>query len=143
MTTAREISDRYTEAVNAHDAEAIAALYEDGAALSDPTGEFTGREAIIGYWRTYFDAFPDLQARDEHRYDVGDTAMNEWSVTGTHSEPLETPEGAIPATGKRTTLRGCDILTVRDGLIQSHRAYYDQMGFLAQLGLVPDGVTAS
>jgi ketosteroid isomerase-like protein len=53
MTTAREISDRYTEAVNAHDAEAIAALYEDGAALSDPTGEFTGREAIIGYWRTY------------------------------------------------------------------------------------------
>ena len=106
MPTAREISDRYTEAVNAHDAEAIAALYEDGAALSDPMGEFTGREAIVGYWRMYFDAFPDLEARDELKAEDGDTAFNEWSVTGTHSETLETPDGTIPATGSAEPCAG-------------------------------------
>jgi ketosteroid isomerase-like protein len=55
---------------------------------------------------------------------------------------METPEGTIPATGKRVTLRGCDVLTVRDGLIVSHRAYYDQLAFMAQLGLVPEGAAA-
>jgi steroid delta-isomerase-like uncharacterized protein len=143
MATAREISDRYTDAINAHDAEAIAALYEDDAALSDPMGEFRGREAIAGYWQVFFDAFPDLQARDELKAEVGDTAVNEWSSTGTHSGPLETPDGTIPATGRRGAMRGCDLLTVRNGLIHSHRVYYDQLGFLAQLGLVPDGVVAS
>jgi len=52
---------------------------------------------------------------------------------------METPEGTIPATGKRLTLRGADAITVRDGLIRSHRVYYDQLGFMTQLGLVPEG----
>lgn len=142
MPTAREISDRYTEAINAHDVEAIAALYEDGATFSEPAGEFTGREAIVGYWRVFFDAFPDLQGRDDFKAEADDTAINEWSVTGTHSGPLETPEGTIPPTGRRVTMRGCDALTVRDGLIQSHRAYYDQLGMMAQLGLAPAGAAA-
>jgi len=143
MATAREISDRYTDAINAHDAEAIGALYDEGASLSDPTGEFEGREAIAGYWQAFFNAFPDLQARDEFKAEAGDTAINEWRIAGTHSGPLETPEGTIAATGKPHAVRGCDVLTVRNGLIQSHRAYYDQLGFLAQLGLVPEGAAAS
>jgi len=55
---------------------------------------------------------------------------------------LETPEGTIPATGKQATLRGCDAITVRDGRITSHRVYYDQLAFMTQLGLVPEGATA-
>ena len=137
MPTAREVSDRYTDAINAHDEEAIAALYEDGATFSEPGGEFTDREAIAGYWRAFFDAFPDFQGRDDFKAEAGDTAINEWSVEGTHSGPLETPEGTIPATGRRVVVRGCDALTVRGGLIQSHRAYYDQLGLMAQLGVVP------
>lgn len=143
MATAREISDRYTDAINAHDAEAIGAFYDDGAIFSEPAGEFKGREAIVKYWRAFFEAFPDLQGRDEFKAEAGDTAINEWSVAGTHSGPLETPEGTIPATGKRVTLRGCDALTVRNGLIQSHRAYYDQLGMMAQLGLAPEGAAMS
>jgi steroid delta-isomerase-like uncharacterized protein len=142
METAREISDRYTDAINAHDAEAIGAFYEDDATFSVPEGEFKGREAIVKYWRAFIEAFPDLQGRDEFKAEAGDTAINEWSVGGTHSGPLETPEGTIPATGRRVTLRGCDALTVRNGLIQSHRAYYDQLAMMAQLGLVPEVATS-
>ncbi len=143
MAEAREISDRYTDAINAHDADAIGALYADDGVLSDPSGEFRGREAIVQYWERFFTAFPDMNGRDEFTAESGDTAINEWSFSGTNSGPLESPEGTIPATGKRMTLRGCDALTVREGRIQSHRAYYDQLAFMTQLGLVPEGATAS
>ena len=139
MAEAREISDRYTDAINAHDAEAIGALYADDGVFNEPAGEFQGPEAIAEHWGRLFAAFPDLSGGDEFKAESGDTAINEWSVSGTHSGPMETPEGTIPATGKRLTFRGADAMTVRDGLIHSHRGYYDQLGFMTQLGLIPEG----
>lgn len=85
-----------------------------------------------------YPAVPDLNVRDEFKAENGDTAINEWSMSGTNSGPLETPEGIIPATDKLVTLRGRDALTVREGGIRSHRAYYDQLAFMTQLGLVPE-----
>jgi steroid delta-isomerase-like uncharacterized protein len=138
MANARDVSDRYTDLINAHDAEAIGALFADDGVLSDPSGEFRGPEEVVQYWKRFFRAFPDMTGRDEFKAERGDTAINEWSSAGTNSGPLETPEGTIPATGKWGTLRGCDVITVRDGLIQSHRVYYDQLAFMQQLGLVPE-----
>src|SRR5919109_3209022 len=142
MANARQVSDRYTDAINAHDAEAIAALYAEGAGLEEPAGEFKGREAMREYWQRFFVAFPDLEVGDEFKAENGDTAINEWFFSGTNSGPMETPEGPLPATGKRITIRGCDVLTVRGGLIESHRAYYDQLGLMTQLGLVPEEAAA-
>jgi steroid delta-isomerase-like uncharacterized protein len=143
MTEARELSDRQTDLINAHDAQGIGALYADDAVLSDPSGEFQGREAIVKYWEEFFRAFPDLSGSDDFKADTGDTAINEWSASGTNEGPIETPEGTIPATGKRVELRGADAMTVRDGQITSHRVYYDQLAFLTQLGLVPEATAAS
>lgn len=143
MASAREISDRYTDLINAHDAEGIGALFADDGVFNEPAGEFKGREAIVGYWRAMFEAFPDMQGRDEFKAESGDSAINEWSVGGTHSGPFETPEGTVPATGRRVTLRGCDIIAVRDGRIYNQRAYYDQLSLMTQLGLVPEATLAS
>jgi ADP-ribosyl-[dinitrogen reductase] hydrolase len=58
---------------------------------------------------------------------------------GTHTAPLPTPTGEdIPATGKPVRVRACDIATVQNGVITSHRFYFDQMEFLGQLGLLPE-----
>ena len=52
--------------------------------------------------------------------------------------PLETPTGeTIPPTGKQVPVRECDIATVKEDLITSHRFYFDQSEFLEQLGLAP------
>jgi steroid delta-isomerase-like uncharacterized protein len=142
MTEAREVSDRHTDLINAHDAKAIAVLYADDGVLSDPTGEYRGTEAIAQYWEGFFQAFPDLSGSDDFKAESGETAINEWSAAGTNSGPLETPEGTIPATGKHVTMRGCDAMTVRNGRITSHRVYYDQLSFLTQLGLVPETAAA-
>lgn len=142
MAEAREISDRYTDLINEHDAQAIGALFADDGVLVDPSGEYRGREAITQYWQGFFQAFPDITGRDEFEAESGETAINEWSSSGTHEGPLETPEGTIPATGKRLTLRGCDLVTVRDGQITSHRVYYDALSFMTQLGLMPEAAEA-
>jgi steroid delta-isomerase-like uncharacterized protein len=142
MADAREVSDRSTDLINAHDAEGIGALYADDGVFTDPSGEFRGREAIVQYWQGFFQAFPDMVGRDEFKAESGDTAINEWSASGTHQGPLETPEGSIPATGKQITIRGYDVVTVRDGRITSHRAYFDQLSFMAQLGLLPEEAAA-
>jgi steroid delta-isomerase-like uncharacterized protein len=143
MGQAREISDRMTQLISAHDAEGIAALFAEDGVFIDPSGEHRGRDAIIQYWEGFFQAFPDMRGQDDFSAESGDTVMNEWSATGTHSGPLEGPEGTIPATGKEMTMRGADAITVRDGLIQSHRAYFDQLGFMIQLGLIPAGTAVT
>jgi steroid delta-isomerase-like uncharacterized protein len=143
MSDAREVSNRYTDAINAHDAGALAALYADSSGLVEPAGTFMGREAVSEYWSRLFEAFPDVKARDTFKAEKGDTAINEWTLTGTNTGPMETPEGIMPATGKPFTIRGCDVLTVRDGLILEHRAYYDQVAFMSQLGLLPEAVALS
>ncbi len=143
MGQAREISDRVTELINARDAQGIGELFADDGVFVDPTGEYRGRSAIVEYWEGFFAAFPDLEGKDEFTAESGDTAINEWSASGTHTGPLEGPEGTVPATGKRLTVRGADAITVRDGMIQSHRAYYDQMSFMVQLGLVPEGAATA
>lgn len=142
MASAREVSDRYTELINAHDAQAIGELFAEDGVLIDPAGEFRGREAIVGYWQGFFQAFPEMAGEDEFKAEEGDGAINEWTAVGTHDGPLETPEGSIPATGKQVTIRGCDVITVRDGRITSQRVYYDQLSFLTQLGLVSEAAAA-
>jgi steroid delta-isomerase-like uncharacterized protein len=143
MQEAREISDQYTDLMNEHDAAGLAALYADDGTFSDPTGEYRGRDAITEYWDGFLNAFPDMHVQDDFKAESGDTAINEWTISGTQTGPLEGPEGTIPATGKGITLRGVDALTVRDGLIHSHRVYYDQLGFMIQLGLVPERAAAT
>ena len=54
MAEAREVSDRYTDLINAHDSEGLAAFYADDGVLSDPSGEFRGRDAIVEYWQGFF-----------------------------------------------------------------------------------------
>jgi steroid delta-isomerase-like uncharacterized protein len=143
MGQAREISDRYTDLINAHDVQGITALFTEDGVLIDPSGEHRGREAIADYWNGFFQAFPDMQGQDDFKAESGDTAINEWSASGTHTGPLKGPGGTVPATGKTLTIRGCDAISVREGLIESQRVYYDQLGFMIQLGLVPEPAAAA
>jgi hypothetical protein len=67
-------------------------------------------------------------------------AIDEGYIIGSNTGPLPGPSGgSIPATGRQVRVRSCDVVTVKGGLITQHRFYYDQMEFLDQLGLLPQG----
>ena len=141
MGEARDVLDRVTDAVTSGDVEKLRSLYAEDAAIETPDqGTITGRDAIIDWLTAFPKAFPDMSWEPLHEHEAENTAIDEGYVVGTHTGPLEAPTGeSIPATGKRVRVRSVDIATVDSGAVTSHRFYFDQMDFLGQLGLAPEG----
>jgi ketosteroid isomerase-like protein len=142
---AREVMDRLTETLFTKDLEAAARLYSPNAvAITPDQGEVRGAENIVKYLKEFMDAFPDAEYEHSYSHESGNTAIDEGYLVGTHSGPLASPTGeSVPATGKRIRARSCDIASVENGVITSHRFYFDQLEFLGQLGLLPEEAASS
>jgi ketosteroid isomerase-like protein len=138
MGQAREVTDRLTAAMGSKDKEALARCYAaDAVAYTPDKGELLGRDAITGHLFAYWEAMGDVRYEHTARYEAGDVAINEGFVVGTNTGPLPMPSGeTLPATGKTLRIRSCDVTTVQNGEITSHHFYFDQVEFLAQLGLM-------
>lgn len=137
MGEARDAMDRVTDAIFSGEWDTVAKLYApDAVAVTPDRGEVTGNDNIVGWSRELIDGFPDARYEPVNEYESGNTAIDEGYFAGTNTGPLQGPAGeTIPATGKSVRVRACDIATVENGVITSHRFYYDQMDFLGQLGL--------
>jgi predicted ester cyclase len=138
MGEAREVLNRLTEAVFARDWDAVGRCYASNAVLVTPDeGEISGSEEVVQWYRGFLDAFPDARYESLYEHEDGNTAVDEGHFVGTNTGPLASPTGeSMPATGKSVGFRACDIATVEDGAITSHRHYFDQMEFLGQLGVI-------
>jgi ketosteroid isomerase-like protein len=138
MGQAREVMDRLTTAMGEKDKEALARCYAANAVVHTPDqGELRGREAITGYFFELWNAMPDVRYEHLQRYDAGDAAIDEGVVAGTNTGALVMPSGeTLQPTGKQLRIRTCDVARVEGGEITSHHMYFDQVEFLAQLGLM-------
>ena len=88
MGEAREAMDRLTEAFTARDLKAVGESYAENAVVVTPdSGEITGREQIVEYWRPFAEAFPDIGYESLYKHESGDTAIDEGYFTGTNSGP--------------------------------------------------------
>jgi ketosteroid isomerase-like protein len=139
MTSPRAVTDAFTAAYNAHQVTRAAEYYRPDVVLSTPdAGELMGREQAAEYLRASLEAFPDARVEVLVKHDSGDTTIDEWTFHGTHTGPLPLPSGeTLPATGRRVSVRGVDVVTHAGGGIASHRMYFDQVQFPSALGLVP------
>ena len=141
---ARTVFDALTDAVNRHDRSAIATCYAPDVTVVTPDGTFTGREAAAAMIHEFIDAFPDLHGTSWSKVTSGDMAVDEFTLEGTNTGPIATPEGeSIPPTGRTLSLRCIDVGVIRDGQIVSHRVYWDQLDLLTQLGLAGQPETAT
>jgi steroid delta-isomerase-like uncharacterized protein len=101
-----------------------------GMVLRGPEGY---QQFLLG-WAT---AFPDAHADVTNMAATEEQAVVEFRGHGTHTGPLQSPTGEIAPTGKQFDLRFCQLFRVRNGKVTSIVTYYDLMGYLQQLGLVP------
>ena len=140
MGEARDVMDRFTNAMMSGDFETVSTLYAREAVVIDPgAGEIKGPDNIVEFFKGFQEAFPDLTWEPLHEHESGNVAIDEGFLVGTNTGPIPMPSGdSIPATGKSMRMRECDIATVENGVITSHQLYYDQMDFLSQLGLAPE-----
>ena len=65
----------------------------------------------------------------------GDHVTSEVVYKATHTGRLVSPTGTIPATNKPVVLKTMLISSLRDGLIQRERTYFDQTDLMRQLGI--------
>jgi steroid delta-isomerase-like uncharacterized protein len=96
----------------------------------------TGVDQVLDAWKGWATALPDSQASFDRATADGDTVVLEVTWRGTHTGPLATPNGEIPATGKPIELRAIQVVDVADGKAKSIRQYFDMGTILNQIGAV-------
>jgi steroid delta-isomerase-like uncharacterized protein len=138
MADALEAARRHDAAFNAHDAEARTATETPDIESVLPGGiTLSGREQVVSFLRSFWDALPDARLKLENELAAGDSVVTEGTLTGTHSGTLRAPDGEIPASGNPVTLRYASVKRIRDGQVASEHLYFDQLEFLQQLGALP------
>jgi steroid delta-isomerase-like uncharacterized protein len=137
MADKKQIVEQMMKAVDERNYGALRELYTGDLEILTPMGAARGTEALMGFMKPFLDAFPDIRHDIVGYVEQGDNVVYELRIQGTHTQPLASPQGPIPATHKRVDFRACDALTFKGGRIASYRVYFDMMGFMGQLGLVP------
>jgi ketosteroid isomerase-like protein len=94
-----------------HDVRAIMAHFATDAVYDAPRGpepygrRFEGAAAIEAAFVARFSGIPDVRYREDEHFACGDRGASEWTLSGTTTD------------GVRLHVRGCDLWTLRDGLV--------------------------
>ncbi len=133
---AEAMARRYFAAIDARDLDSAVAMWAPGGRENvrgrvdvlapDGVREFLGE--LIG-------AVPDLSMQVISTTAEQERCGVQWRLTGTFAGPGHV--GGVAPTGSPIELEGFDLLTVRDGLIQSNDAFTDSMTFARQIGMLP------
>ena len=113
--TTRSVIDRFNEAFNRHDADALAPLLTDDTVFEDtspaPDGQrIEGKAAVVEFWRGWFARNADAVFEAEDVIASGDRAVVLWVYRK-------------PRNAQAWHLRGVDVFTVRDGKVAVKLAY--------------------
>ena len=136
-TDLETLIDRYNEAWNAHDVDAIMAMHAPDMVFENHTaGERAEGEAVREHVATIFESWPDLTFETRRLYVRDDLIVQEWTATATHSRTMRRGDLVAEASGKSVRWEGMDIIPVRDGLITRKDVYSDSVSVLRQVGLL-------
>jgi steroid delta-isomerase-like uncharacterized protein len=133
---AATVGRAYFEAVGRRDLDAMTAFYEPGG-----TGEIYGLielrvpDTYRAWFGNVFSAFPDFKLEIVELIANGEKVVVRWCATATFNGTARF-EGLDP-NGASVTIRGCDVLTVREGRIQRNDAYLNGTELARQLGALP------
>src|ERR1700683_4416068 len=111
----RAVVDRFNEAFNRHDADAVASLLTDDTVFEDtspaPDGRrIEGKAAVAEFWRGWFARNADAKFEAEEVIVSGNRATVLWVYRKMRN-------------GQPWHLRGVDVFTVRDGKVAAKLAY--------------------
>lgn len=110
-----DIVNRFNDAINRHDADAVAALLADDTVFENtspqPDGtRIEGKAAVAAFWVKWFAANPDARFDAEDVIVSGDRCTVRWIYRKTRD-------------GKPWHLRGIDVFTVRNGKVAAKLSY--------------------
>jgi steroid delta-isomerase-like uncharacterized protein len=120
----RELIDRYNEAWNRQDVDAIVAMHTPDLVFHNHTaGERVEGEAVRDHIAGIFRNWPGMTFSSRSLYVRDGLVVQEWTAAGTHAE-----------SGRSATWDGMDILPTRDGKFARKDVYSDSVSVMRQLG---------
>jgi steroid delta-isomerase-like uncharacterized protein len=120
----RELIDRYNEAWNRQDVDAIVDMHTPDIVFHNHTaGERVEGEAVRDHIAGIFRNWPGMTFSSRSLYVREGLVVQEWTAAGTHAE-----------TGRSATWDGMDILPTRDGKFARKDVYSDSVSVMRQLG---------
>ena len=133
-----DAAKQHDEAFNAKDPEARLATEDPDIEAVLPGGlELRGRDQLMEIVKAFWQAMPDAQIVVHDHFAAGDVVVAEGVLVGTHTGPFRTPQGEVPPSGNRVTLRYASVKHIREGLVAREHLYFDQLEFLQQIGALP------
>ena len=134
-----KIARKQIEAFNNGDWEQLQALLASDSRYDELGTErkIEGPEKIVELFKGWKMAFPDAVGTVTSAVASGTKAALEVTWTGTHTGPLGTAEGTIPASGKRQETPAAIFFAFEGEKIKASRHYFDSMTLLKQIGAQP------
>ena len=118
--------------------KSLAAIAQDCEVFLVPFGmTLRGHDGYKQFLLGWAEAFPDSRTEITNLLTGEDHAIIEFIGRGTHTGTLHGPAGDIPPTGRKVEFRLCDVRGIKNGKFVSLHQYYDALGFMQQLGLIP------
>ena len=111
----RDVIDRFNDAVNRHDLDAVSQMLSDDTVFEDtspaPDGKrYDGKAAVVGFWQTWFARNAGARFDAEEVIVSGDRAVVRWVYRKMRD-------------GQPWHLRGVDVFVVRAGKVAAKLAY--------------------
>lgn len=106
----------FNDALNRHDVPAMMALMSEDCVFENtspaPDGtRYVGKEAVAQFWQEFFRAAPQARIQVEEIFGLGWRCVIRWRYDW------------VDAAGQPGHVRGVDIFTVKDGLINEKLSY--------------------
>ena len=112
------VIDRLLIALNAHDLETAAALFDENYRSEQPAHPgrtFVGRAQMHANWSAMFAGIPDFRATVPRSVSDGDTIWSEWIWLGTRTD------------GLLFEVRGVTVFQIKDDLIAAGSLYLEDV----------------
>jgi hypothetical protein len=135
---AAKVAENLRIAYNNHDAEGVSKLFADDVLFYTPYSAepFRGKAVLMDAYQAIWHG---LNSKIENETILTSEDHFTWEIdmTGVFTNPLASPQGEIPPTGKQFLLKAMGIYKVTsEGLISEAREYFDTAAMKEQMGMI-------
>jgi steroid delta-isomerase-like uncharacterized protein len=131
-----ETIERYNEAWNAHDVDAIMEMHAPDMVFENHTaGESAQGEEVREHIDSIFETWPDINFETRRLYVRDGVVTQEWTASATHTNTMRRGDLVAEPSGNRIEWRGIDVIPFEDGLVKRKDVYSDSVSILRQVGL--------
>ena len=129
--------DRYNEAWNAHDLDAIVAMHAPDMVFDNHTaGESATGADVRAHIGSIFETWPDIEFTTRRLFVREGLVVQEWTAAATHAKTMRRGDLVAEPTGNRVEWDGIDSIPFEDGLVKRKDVYSDSVSILRQVGLL-------